>query len=129
MNNRFTNEELNILKMGVVEEANKDIRLHKAMPQETLHLLMEYLSIINSPENYSELDKEVNYNALLICFGFWNIYFTEGAEIAFARWQEREDNIRKENERIHKDIMERLINDIDKTIGEEAFDKTWGGMI
>lgn len=119
MENRFTNEELNILKRGAIEEVEKDFRLHKAMSQETLHLLFEYLKIINSPEEYSELDKEVNYYALLSCYRFWKVYFTESSEIAIQKWEEEQEKIRKENEELHKDIMKRLTEIVDELISEK----------
>lgn len=69
---QLTKQEYDFIKTGMKMERTFDIRQHKGMPLETCQLFQDYIEKIQLfPQNYTELDKEITYKALIKSSLFW----------------------------------------------------------
>lgn len=116
----LNNYELAVLHRGAEEERNNGIHIHSYPKNETQELLSDYYAWALEGAN---VDYEIVVGALKDLFQWWATYFTCGEETARAIKKEYDDERMAELEKKHQEIMARIMAE------EEAYDKTWGGMI
>ena len=116
----LNNYELAVLHRGAQEERNNGIHIHSYPKFETQELLDDYYAWALEG---AKVDYEIVISALKDLFQWWATYFTCGEETARAIKKEYDDEFMAELEKKHEEIMARIM------AREEAFDKTWGGMI
>jgi hypothetical protein len=103
--NRYQKE---LIMRAMEEEAEKDVRIHKGMPQETTHLYHSW--IIDGDE--------IAYSALIKMLDFWSCYFSAGAEVAFQiRDEEHEILMTKLNKQCEEN-RKRMEKEIDELIAK-----------
>ena len=91
-----------LIKFGIKEEAEKDIRIHAAMKHETAEVFERYL-------NDEGMWKEVAYNALCRICDFWQMYQDYGYEEALAYQERLRAQERAEAERVLKEAEEKRV--------------------
>ena len=109
MKRNFTNYQIELLKKAIQEEAAKDVRINKGMPQETTNLFHKWL---NNPEDI------IAYDALLSLLDFWKIYFEDGAEVAFEMRDEAQKALQEELAAIKEAALNRMMEEINEKLKE-----------
>lgn len=115
----LNNYELAVLHRGAKEERN-GIHIHSYPKYETQELLNDYYAWAMEG---AKVDYEIVIDALKSCFEWWATYFACGEETARAIKKEYDDEFMAELEKKHEELMARIMAQ------EEAYEKTWGGMI
>lgn len=115
----LNNYQLAVLHRGA-EEERKGIHIHAYPKDETQGLLNDYYAWALEG---AKVDYEIVVSALKQCYDFWSCYFTCGEETARAIKKEYHDELMAELDKQHEELMARIMAQ------EEAYEKTWGGMV
>lgn len=116
----LSNYELAVLNKGAEVERNNGIHIHSYPLLETNELLQDYYAWALEG---AKVDYEIVVSALKSCFEWWATYFTCGEETARAIKAEYDAELMAELDRKHEELMARIMAQ------EEAYEKTWGGMV
>lgn len=115
----LNNYELAVLHRGA-EEERKGVSIHSYPKNETQELLNDYYAWALEG---AKVDYQIVVGALKDLFQWWATYFTCGEETARAIKREYDEELMAELDKKHQETMARIMAQ------EEAYEKTWGGMI